>query len=226
MTTQTSQGENGIEFTRIWESNWDVVADFIVADDTEQNTILANWRNGNITMPDYIGIRSPDVIGKDGNMPHNGIPGETGNNEVNFPSIVTPLEDGQGLKPINWDDYKDFVDEANQNYTDDPTDQETQQQLWDDFKDPYIIETTDNPTNPDNPDNPVDPDSDYVPDFDEDITPDTVIDDVVLDDIIDDVIPDQPDIPDKPDLTPGEIEQNLDVSVSGDITDIFPFASL
>lgn len=195
-------------------------AEYTFSNFNDRNAFIDQWRGNGSPITDYYKI-SPDIIGRQGNIQAQ----KDNNGNVVYPGMSTPIQEGKGLKPINWNDYRDFVDEANQNFTDDPTNQEDQIQAWKDFVDPYIDEVNESPENPDNPDQPVvpDPDANYVPDLTDDITPDTIIDDVVLDDVIDDVVPDQPVIPDKPDLTPEEIDDNLDVSVSGDITDIFPF---
>lgn len=124
---------------------------------------------------------SPDLIGDHGN--------QTYDDETDSVPYIRPiLPDNHDMTPVDYDDYMDYVDTANDNTENDDTGQEIQGQEFVDFVTPYF---TPNPEQPIIPDQPVGPE--------------------------------QPTIPDKPPATPEDTADALDLTVSSDIKDIFPF---
>lgn len=133
---------------------------------------------------------SPDAVGENGNLTYN-------NNNQNVPDIRNIVPQNHDMKPVDMDDYQDFIDNANDN-TDNGITGEQQGQQFSDFVDPYFIDTENQPIIPDNPSD--------VPTY-----PDRPVN------------PDQPDIPPKTDVTDEDIQQSLEGATTIDLRSVFPF---
>lgn len=156
--------------------------------------------NGQITNNKY----SPDMITQDGNARATYNP-STNNYTVNYNPIIN--NDNRTTKyvtTIDWSDIEDWMQRARTNTEDNKTDEETQ---GEDYKVTIIREIVRDisQTNPENPDNDV-----TVPEYNPDFS-------------TEDVIPVQPTEIPKPTLTPEEEEQNIDVTATAGLTEVFPF---
>lgn len=157
---------------------------------TEAETYLKN-----VTVSDIKSPISPDIIGNIGNQYYD-------KNNNTYPGITNIIPEGSDMKPIDMNDYQDFVDTANNNTENGDTGQETQGDAFDQFIDPYIVDAPtvpDEPIIPDNPDNTV-PEQPDKP-----------------------LIPDQPTFPDKPEATPEDIQDMGDLTTTPDLRSVFPF---
>lgn len=152
-------------------------------------TYLNNVKNGVITEEK---LRSPDLIGKDGNHEASYNPE---NNSYYDDSIRNVVPEGYDMKPVNMDDYMDYVDEANKNTEEGNKDQNIQGETFDNLIDSILVEPSIIPDQgvvfPDVPERPI--------------------------------IPDQPIVPGKDPITGEEQSEVLEGITTPDLRSVFPF---
>lgn len=134
----------------------DKKVDFFVNTDTDARNLIANWRNGTITMPQ---TKAPDIIGTNGNQQYD-------SDNDSYPGIANQLGDGEDMTPVNMNDYQTFADNANENTNNGNTGQDNAD-LFNDLISPLIVDAPTIPDEPIIPDSPVDvptvPDRPVVP---------------------------------------------------------------
>lgn len=102
--------------------------------ENEALAFINSVRNGSQTV---VSPSSPDMIGKNGNQrPSNNA--SDYNDVTSWPDMGEQAPEGQGIKPIPWDDYMDWVDIANDNTMDNIT-TIPQGDLFNDFIDDYYV---------------------------------------------------------------------------------------
>lgn len=158
---------------------------------TDAQNLVNNIKNGSVSIPEQ-SIKSPDIVGNNGNLFYDG--------EDNIvPGIENQIPTGSDMLPVNPETYNDFADDANQN-TDDGN-QDANADLFNDLMNDLLVGL---PTIPDQP---------IIPD--ENVNVPTVPDRPVE--------PNQPSIPDKPDLGQEDIEEALQGATTIDLRSVFPF---
>ena len=164
------------------------------------NYINDGVANGTIPSPVY----SPDVIGRSGNQRPSSF--SNTQNPENWPDIGNQLPEGKGITVIPWDDYMDFVNDANTNSNQGNT-TINQGDTYNNFIENYYVtpETTVNPDidNPgiNNPTVETVTSPDYNP-----------------------TVPEQPTPNPKEELTTEEIQDTTDYMTTPGLKDVFPFS--
>lgn len=172
-------------------------ANFQTKQDAEN--YITSWKSGNVQLENTV---APDIITPQGNASMTEGPG--GNDIINGLGNIVP--NGYDMKPVEMDNYQDYVDNANQNTEDGLTGEDTQGAEFDEFVAPYIVPYEEILPDPE-PDEPLIPEyPDEIPEY-----PDRP------------VTPDQPTVPDKPDIPSEDVETNLDLTATPDLRGVFPF---
>ena len=216
----TNSGSNGLLFVNTSGTN--VICDEIVKGSdtswTRQRTIpssgviesysgFSNFVNF-ITLPDEASARayktsiqngtttpppkfSPDVVGKNGNQRPSNYNNPT--DVTSWPNMGEETPQGKGITAIPWDEYQDFVKDANYNTTINNT-TTVQGDTYNNFVTNYYvtpdqIETGETVENPD-----------YNP-----------------------TVPQQPTPNEKPEISESEAQENTDIMTTPGLKDVFPF---